>query len=59
MKEDVRKARAQFGKNFRANVLLLACLAEILRYAHETEVIASVPKLKLLKLEPPKFSIRL
>jgi integrase len=34
---------------------LLACLGKILRYAHETELLASVPKIKLLKLEPPKF----
>ena len=34
---------------------LLACLGKIVRYAHETEVIASVPKIKLLKLDPPKF----
>lgn len=34
---------------------ILACLGKILRYAHETEVIASVPKIKLLKLEPQKF----
>jgi integrase len=34
---------------------ILACLGKILRYAHETEVLASVPKIKLLKLQPPKF----
>jgi hypothetical protein len=34
---------------------ILACLGKILRYAHEAEVIASVPKIKLLKVPPPKF----
>jgi integrase len=34
---------------------ILACLGKILRYAHETEVLAAVPKIKLLKLEPQKF----
>jgi integrase len=34
---------------------ILACLGKILRYAHETEVLASVPKIKLLKLPPPRF----
>jgi integrase len=34
---------------------ILACLGKILRYGHETEVLASVPKIKLLKLEPQKF----
>jgi hypothetical protein len=34
---------------------LLACLGKILQYAHETEVLLSVPKIKLLKLDPPKF----
>lgn len=27
---------------------ILACLGKMLRYAHETEVLASVPKIKLL-----------
>ncbi len=36
---------------------LLACLGKILRYAHETEAIASVPKIELLKLEPPGVSV--
>jgi integrase len=34
---------------------ILACLGKILRYAHETEVLASVPKIKLLKVPPQKF----
>jgi integrase len=34
---------------------VLACLGKILRYAHEMEVISSVPKIKLLKLAPPEF----
>jgi integrase len=34
---------------------ILACLGKILRYAHETEVIASVPKIKLLKVPVQKF----
>jgi integrase len=34
---------------------ILACLGKILRYAHEIEVIVSVPKIKLLKLPPSKF----
>ncbi len=34
---------------------ILACLGKILRYAHEAEVIASVPKIKLLKVPPPRF----
>jgi integrase len=34
---------------------LLACLSKILNYAKETEVIATAPKIKFLKLPPPKF----
>jgi hypothetical protein len=34
---------------------ILACLGKILRYAHEMEILASVPKIRLLKLPPPKF----
>lgn len=34
---------------------MLACLGKILRYAHETEIIATVPKIKLLKVAPQKF----
>lgn len=34
---------------------ILACLGKMLRYAQEIEVIASVPKIKLLKVPPQKF----
>ncbi|HEX9297199.1 MAG TPA: tyrosine-type recombinase/integrase [Polyangiaceae bacterium] len=34
---------------------ILGCLGKILRYAHEAKVLASVPKIKLLKLPPSKF----
>src|SRR5262249_53489303 len=34
---------------------LLACLGKMLRYAHEIEIIAGVPKIKLLKVPPQKF----
>lgn len=34
---------------------VLACLGKMLRYAHEIELIALVPKIKLLKVPPQKF----
>jgi integrase len=34
---------------------VLACLGKMLRYAHEVELIDSVPRIKLLKLPPQKF----
>jgi integrase len=47
------KLKAGLGRKRVNNIL--ACLGKLLRYAHETEVIASVPKIKLLKLPPSKF----
>jgi integrase len=34
---------------------VLACLGKMLRYAHEAELLGSVPRIKLLKLPPQKF----
>ncbi|MDX2053056.1 MAG: tyrosine-type recombinase/integrase [Polyangiaceae bacterium] len=34
---------------------ILACLGKMLRYAHEIELIETVARVKLLKVQPPKF----
>ena len=34
---------------------ILACLGKMLRYAHEIEILEVVPKVKLLKVAPPRF----
>ena len=43
------------GKSRKRVNNVLACLGKMLRYAHEVELIDSVPRIKLLKLPPQRF----
>jgi integrase len=43
------------GKSRKRVNNVLACLGKMLRYAHEVELIDTVPRIKLLKLPPQKF----
>jgi integrase len=55
---DIEKLKAEklkAGKKSKSVNNMLICLSKILHYAHETDVLLSIPKIKLLKLEPPKF----
>jgi len=55
---DIERLKASLldGERSRKTVNnVLACLAKILRYAQETEVIERAPRVRLLKVERPKY----